>query len=132
MAQELNIGSDILMTDGDIAISIRGDIDTIYDDANLVQTAVNNLFIKLGEMELQPDRGNPLFGDRIKFNDSGAELVKAHCKNAILYDTRLMDVPYIEAKMLKDYECEIKFILQAVDGHIVDGSTILNIMGGGA
>jgi len=124
-------GNDIkLTTDNDILITDRGDIGLVYDNENLIQTAVNNMSTRYGELENDPTRGNKLYNSRVKFTDSGMRDVEVQCSDAILQDQRVSDILQISATYKDQFECYVSFTIVDVNKRIIDGSTAIILSGG--
>ena len=122
--------SDIMLdTDGDIMATQIGDIRIISNDDELIQMAVNNMSTIYGELENDLTRGNLVYSRRIKINNEGMRKVAYDCKNAILQDPRVVNVPYIDVTKTEgsDYGCTVKFNITKKDGSVIEGSTAINI-----
>jgi hypothetical protein len=121
--------ADISLVSDDVGVSPTGDVQLIGGDNNLLQTAFNNMKIRYGESEYHPTRGNMIFSRRLKMTEADMAQVEQDCKNAILFDSRVADVPYIKVTQADNYGCYVQFKLKKSDNTIIDGDTIIYIGG---
>jgi hypothetical protein len=125
------MGADIMLVNGDLAVSITGDIALVTDGDEIIQTAINNMSTIYGELDSDPTRGNMIFTRRVKLSPSGLRQVESDCKNAILQDTRVADIPYISATRSTTvaYECDIEFTIRDIDGNTHSSNASINLLG---
>lgn len=118
-----------LSSNFDIDISKSGDIRLVYDNNEIVQTAISNIKTRYGEMYLDPTRGNKIFNSRVKLNNSSMGIVETECKNAILVDNRIASVESVFANKItdRDFNCYIKFAIKTVSGYLLYGETNITI-----
>lgn len=122
------IGADIMMTGNDIVLS-DGDINIIDGDDNIIQAAINNMRIIYNELLVDPERGNTIYYKRLRLNDDGLRQVEYDCKNAIMIDSRVREVSYINAAEHNNMSCIIEFELVKHNDERV-GNSILISLGG--
>jgi len=126
------MGSDIMMVDGDVVATGSGDNALVSGPDELIQTAVHNVTLIYGELLDEPERGNMAYKRRIKLVDDGLGIIESDSKNAILYDTRVSDVPYIKATRSTDtpYDCSREFRIVDGDGNVYSSSATISLTGG--
>jgi phage baseplate assembly protein W len=119
----------VMTTGGDMVVTEFGDIATVLsDDDDIIQMANNNILTKLGENIHHPEIGNDVYSMRLKITPSGLAEAEFSSKSAILYDTRVSDVTYINASQGNNYgECIITYTLVTVDNVTLDGRISMNI-----
>jgi hypothetical protein len=125
------MGADIMLVNGDLIASVTGDIALVTDSDEIIQMAINNMNIVYGELSGDPTRGNMIFTRRVKLSPSGLRQVEADCKNAILQDTRIADVPYIRAtkSITVAYGCDIEFTVKDTDGNTYFSNASIGLLG---
>lgn len=84
--------ADIALTNGDIVVSSFGDLLTINDDDDIIQTAINNILTIKGTNEFHPELGNDAHTSRYKISERGLNELANRCKDAILQDIRVTSV----------------------------------------
>lgn len=120
--------SDILLNNGDIMITKFGDIDTVVDYDEIVQSAVNNMLLIYGEYEAHDDIGNKTYNRRLKISDSSLDIIKYDCIDAISGDDRISNVISIDITRTDiPNTVNISFVLEIIDGTMVSNSIKISI-----
>lgn len=121
---------DVMLTGSDLVRSLFGDLAIVSDDDDIIQTAINNIKTKYGEMELHPEFGNTAFTTRMKLSDTNMVSVENSCRIAILQDVRVSKVSRIKAIKSTDIygQCDINFTLVTTDGKVLDSGVSINIV----
>lgn len=121
---------DIQLINGDLIQSIYGDLAVISDNDDILQTAINNINTKYGELELHNTYGNTAFAKRMKLSDINLSEVENACESAILQDERVSRITSISAsKSTTVYgQCTMSFTLLTNDGTILSSSTALTVI----
>lgn len=117
---------DILMNDNDIVFS-NGDVQLVADDGCILQSAIDNITIKYGEMMRHDNRGNMIYGRRMKLTDISLPQVEQDCISAILYDTRVADA-VVKATKNGMFTCDISFTIRTIDSIILHGHTQISLI----
>jgi hypothetical protein len=101
----------------------------VNGDASIIQTAVNNMRTVYGEIWNDGTRGNMISSRRLKLNGDAMRQVEFDCRNAILNDARVADVPWISATRTSGYECSVAFTIKKHDGSLVNSETLVVVSG---
>lgn len=115
------------LVDGDIITSSFGDILTIDDNEDIIQTAVNNILTVKGDNILHPEIGNDAHNNRYKMSTRSFNEIAERCKEAILQDVRVDSV--LEVLVVKDKyisnACNVSFVLVTTSGRqLYSGASI--------
>lgn len=103
---------DVGYSNGDIAVNQYGDIALCpSEDADVIQMANNHIRLRLGANKYHPEIGNAVYGNRIKWNDSGRELVAEECSIAIMQDPRINDIVDINVEYGKNHEAIVSYVV---------------------
>lgn len=122
-----NNSDDLLLCDNDLDISTSGDIAIAHGNISIIQSAINNIGIKLHELPLQYDRGNKMQTSRIKLTPTGLTDIESYCRQAVLYDYRIRSVLSMVANKIDNSTCSVEFLLETSDGSTIEASSIINI-----
>lgn len=106
--------SDIMLINGDIVISEINDISTVDDNNDIVQQACHNIYTKLGENQFHTKLGNKVYGKRLKYNESSADVISQLCEECIYQDERIDNVISVDVTMTNDTAL-VKFVIEAND-----------------
>lgn len=118
--------ADILLV-SDIEISDTGDIKLVYNNDDILQSAINNIKLEYGELQLHSDIGNKMYSNRIKISESGLTDIETYCERAILLDTRIDRVNNIEAIRIDNNTCRIDFSLLTISGDTIQSNISISI-----
>ena len=123
------MNSDILLgASDDIDVTPSGDIALLYNNEAIIQRAINNIKTIYGESFIDDKRGNLAFERRLKLNDNGMRIIEQDCRNAILYDYDILEVPSIIAsRNIGEYSCSINFTIKIKNGAILHGDVVILI-----
>lgn len=109
--------ADIALVNGDIITSSFGDILTIDDDEDIIQTAINNILTIKGDNIMHPELGNNAHNNRYKMSTRSFNEIAERCKEAILQDIRVasvLEVLVVNDKFISN-ACNVSFVLITVD-----------------
>jgi hypothetical protein len=110
------MSADILLDSScDIGQTPSGDIALTYNNGVYVQRAINNIRTIYGEYFMDTKRGNMSYNRRMKLTESTLRIIEQDCKDAILYDPEVTDVPSIIASYSGQSSCTIDFTITVVD-----------------
>lgn len=113
------MNGDLLVVNGDIiSDSVTGNVRLVYNNECIIQTARHNII---------DSNINRIYDQRLKMTSSNLGLIASYCKDAILHDTRLIDVPSITAERVSSTVCNIIFTVKTLDGALIDGFTSIEI-----
>lgn len=87
---------DLMMTNGDIIATVRGDINIVDYEDDIIQSAVNNIACIYGEYLFHPTIGNMVHIRRNKIVNSQFAVIAADCRSAVMNDRRVAYVPKME------------------------------------
>lgn len=103
---------DILLRNGDLVAGRYGDISLCEDESeDIVQTANDNILLRYGDNKFHKELGNKIYARRKKANQSGIEMIRAECINAIRHDHRVKEIKRINVTLLEDANCSVDYIL---------------------
>lgn len=101
---------DVGYNNGDIAISQYGDIILCpSEDSDVIQMANNHIRLMLGHNKYHKDIGNEVYGRRIKWNDTGRDIVAECCSTAIMQDPRINTIDDIVVEYGKNHEAIVSY-----------------------
>jgi len=99
-----------IMCGNDISLK-NGDINIIYDDNEIIQSVIHNIWTVYGENPFHTNMGNKVYSRRIKVSNSYISIIADDCKNTILQDNRISKVISLTVTPLSDNMCEIAFVI---------------------
>lgn len=103
---------DILLRNGDLVAGRYGDISLCEDESeDIVQTANNNILLRYGNNKFHQELGNKIYARRKKANQSGIEMIRSECINAIHHDYRVKEIKRINVTLLENANCSVDYIL---------------------
>lgn len=104
---------DMLLYNGDLVADKYGDITLCTDESNdVVQTANNNILLRIGGNKFHEELGNNIYGMRIKANKNGIETVQDECAEAIMNgDPRIREVKQVIVTLLDDARCLVDYVI---------------------
>lgn len=110
--------ADIFFENGDIGISLNGDIAVIQSYDEITQSAINNISLKYGSYEFNTKLGNIAQTRRLKISNSSLDIIETDCINAILYDKRVARVISMDASYDEEIPntVDISFVIETIDG----------------
>lgn len=119
---------DLLLQDGDLVADKYGDIMLCTDEnSDIIQTANKNMLLRFGGNKFHSNLGNKVYNRRIKANQSGIEIVRTECANAIINsDPRIREVRQINVTLTEDTSCMVDYVLTYISS---DTSKPVNIDG---
>lgn len=101
---------DIGYNAGDIAVNQYGDIALCSsEDEDVIQMANNHIRLRLGGNKYHTEIGNAVYGNRIKWNDNGREIVAQECSIAIMQDPRINDIVQINVEYGNNHEAIVDY-----------------------
>lgn len=101
---------DVGYNNGDIAVNQYGDIAICpSEDADVIQMANNHIRLRLGGNKYHPEIGNAIYGNRIKWNETGKDLVAEECRVAIMQDPRINDIVELNVEYGASHEAIIDY-----------------------
>lgn len=121
--------ADILLKNGDISATPYGDIAVVTSYDEITQSAIDNILTIYGENQYHTDIGNMAYKRRLKISNSGLDIVKQDCINAILMDDRIDSVVSINAEYDKDNanNINISFVIKSTDGTLMSNSITITM-----
>ena len=124
--------SDIALVNNDIMASNFGDIFVVDDNSDIIQMAINNIVTIFGTNEFHPNIGNKAHNRRHKMSENNLKEVANECKNAILQDSRVMNVIEVIAKNISTKEnyglCDISFVLITASGMQLSSNVTISLV----
>lgn len=123
--------ADIALVNGDITISSFGDLLTINDDEDIIQTAINNILTIKGTNPFHTEVGNDAHINRYKISEQGFNEIANRCKDAILQDVRVTSVLEVivenDGTELNNNLCTVSFVLITIDGKQLSSGTSITV-----
>jgi len=124
--------ADIRLNNGDINGTLFNDISLVYDDDEIIQSAINNIMTIYGENQFHKELGNITFIKRNKMSSNNLIQVANDCKNAIINDKRVKSVTNVTINQSSTIYggCDVMFTIVTTSGNSLSSIASINIIGG--